>query len=80
MKRGMATALAIAGIFALSACGNPNGNDDVINEPVPGEEQQLPGDENMDDNMNDDMDDNMDDDLDDELEDELDDTENDTEG
>lgn len=65
MKRGMATALAIAGVFALSACGNPSTGDDVINEPVPGEEQPMPGDEDK----NGDLDDDLEEELEDETED-----------
>jgi hypothetical protein len=57
-------ALAVASVFALSACGNPTTADDEINnDPIPGEEQPLPGDENLDDDLNDDMDDDLEDDT-----------------
>ncbi|MBX9471297.1 hypothetical protein [Microcella sp.] len=72
MKRGLA-ALGIATVFALSACGNPTtAEDEIIDEPIPGEEQPLP-----DDDLNDDVDDDMNDDLDDDLDE---DTEEETEG
>lgn len=69
MKRGLAV-LGMAAVFALSACGNPTtAEDEIIDEPIPGEEQQLPEDD-----LNDDLDDeNLDEDLDD-------DTDDDTEG
>ena len=65
MKRGLAT-LGIATVFALSACGNPTtAEDEIVDEPIPGEEQPLPEDD-MNDDLNDDLndDENLDEDLD----------------
>lgn len=50
MKRGMAV-LGIAAVFALSACGNGVGDDEIVDEPVPIEEQPLPGEDGVDDDL-----------------------------
>ena len=64
MKRVLAV-LGTAAVFALSACGNPTTVDDDFNEPVPGEQQQLPGDDGVNDDLDDDLDDDLNDDVDD---------------
>jgi|GEM_PF-2817871 len=69
MKKRYLSVMAAAAALTLSACGNPVTTDDPVDEPIPGEEQPLPGDDGIDDPL-DDMDD---DDLDDgEMNDEMD--------